>query len=141
MTDARELMTRMFEIVDGKRWDEYTTVVHSDIDFVTPQGAADAAGWVVFSQGFAAAFPDGKHTILSVVQDGDLAALEGVWVATHTGPMDTPQGTIPPTGARVELKFCGIGTIRDGKFASVHVYFDQLSMLGQLGLLPEPAVA
>jgi hypothetical protein len=41
----------------------------------------------------------------------------------------------------VVLPFCGVATRRDDRIAAVTVHLDQLTMLGQLGLLPEPAPA
>jgi len=116
-------------------------VVNPDVEFVTPQGPADAAGWVEFSQNFAAGFPDGRHLPPYVIQNGDDLAIEGIWEGTNLGPLATPQGVLPPTGARVELRYAGIAKIRGDKLAAVRVYFDQVALMGQLGLLPEPATA
>jgi predicted ester cyclase len=141
MTDGRDLVERMFAVIDGHRWDDYLTVMHPDVDLIMPQGPADAAGWVEFSQNFSAGFPDGRHLPPHVIQNGDQLAIEGIWEGTNSGPLATPQGVLPPTGAQVTLRYAGIATIRGDKLASVHVYFDQAALLGQLGLLPEPEPA
>jgi len=46
---------------------------------------------------------------------------------------------IPPTGRTMSTRFCMICRVRDGQAVSIHGYWDQLEMLEQLGLVPEPA--
>jgi hypothetical protein len=44
---------------------------------------------------------------------------------------------VPPTGRDISLRVANLLTVNEeGQVASVHVYFDQMEMLGQLGLLP-----
>jgi predicted ester cyclase len=140
--DARTLAERLFAVIDGGRWDEYETVMHPDARMSSPFAALQsAAEWVEFSRGFATAMPDGTHTVTGVVQDGDRLAIEGTWTGTHTGPLSTAGGEVAPTGRTVTMPFCAVGTQRDGRLAEVTVYLDQLGMLAQLGLVPEPATA
>ena len=42
---------------------------------------------------------------------------------------------IPPTGRRVEVPLVVIVRFQDGKLAHEHIYWDQASVLVQLGLL------
>ena len=98
-----------------------------------------AAEWAAGHQAFAAAVPDTRNTITRCVQDGDDAAVEGYFRGTHTGPLPSPQGPIPATGRQFELSFCGLGRVRGERISEVHVYFDSMSIMAQLGLLPEPA--
>jgi ketosteroid isomerase-like protein len=60
---------------------------------------------------------------------------------THTGPFQTPQGEVPPTGRTVVIDAVDVVTATDGKISSWRVYFDQMGILRQLGLLPAPASA
>ena len=54
---------------------------------------------------------------------------------THTIEMDWMLPGIAPTGKRVECPTVGIIQFRDGKIFSEHLYWDQASVLVQLGLL------
>ena len=54
---------------------------------------------------------------------------------THTIPMDWILPGIAPTGKRVEVPFVAIIHVRDGKVASEHIYWDQATVLVQVGLL------
>ena len=85
------------------------------------------------------AFPDGALAFGERVFTEDAAAVETVLTGTYTGPLSTPDGTIPPTGRPVKIRLLSILRIRDGLVASEHVYFNPLDMLTQLGLAPAPA--
>ena len=54
---------------------------------------------------------------------------------THTLEMDWMLPGIAPTGKRVEVAAVAIVTFRDDKLLSEHIYWDQASVLVQLGLL------
>lgn len=54
---------------------------------------------------------------------------------THSIEMDWMLPGIPPTGKRVECATVAIVTFRDGKLFNEHIYWDQASVLVQLGLL------
>jgi carboxymethylenebutenolidase len=54
---------------------------------------------------------------------------------THTIEMDWMLPGIAPTGKRVEVPLVVIVHFKDGKLAHEHIYWDQASVLVQLGLL------
>lgn len=54
---------------------------------------------------------------------------------THDIEMDWMLPGIPPTGKWVECATVAVVTFRDGKLLSEHIYWDQASVLVQLGLL------
>jgi predicted ester cyclase len=140
MSTGRQIVERMFEVVDGQRWDEYRDVMTADVTMTGPFGLIDGPdAWAAMSQGFAVAVPDGRHTIERSVESGATVAVSGVWTGTSLGPFTGPQGEVPPTGAPVRVTFAAFGEVRDGKVARVELYLDQLSMLTQLGLIPAPA--
>ena len=60
---------------------------------------------------------------------------EMIFTFTHTIPMDWMLPGIAPTGKRVEVPLVAIVKFRDGKLAHEHIYWDQASVLVQLGLL------
>ena len=57
---------------------------------------------------------------------------------THTSEIDWMLPGIPPTGRRVEVPLVAIIWFRDGKLVHEHIYWDQASVLVQIGLL-DPA--
>jgi carboxymethylenebutenolidase len=54
---------------------------------------------------------------------------------THTVEMDWLLPGIPPTGRRVEIPLVVVVQFRDGKIAHEHIYWDQASVLVQVGLI------
>ena len=89
-----------------------------------------------------AACPDVIHRVRSFVGQGDLFADEWTFAGTHTGPFVMPDGTeVPPTGRRLEVEGMEVVELRDGKIVLNTLYYDMLSVVAQMGLLPEPARA
>src|SRR5207247_5075722 len=60
---------------------------------------------------------------------------EMVFKFTHSIRMDWMLPGISPTGKRVEVPLVAIIRFRDGKLAHEHIYWDQASVLVQIGLL------
>ena len=54
---------------------------------------------------------------------------------THITGMDYMLPGIPPTGRRVEIPLIVVVEFKDAKIASEHIYWDQASVLVQVGLL------
>ena len=63
---------------------------------------------------------------------------EMIFRFTHDIEMDWMLPGIAPTGKRVECATVAVVTFRDGKLFNEHIYWDQASVLVQLGLL-DPA--
>src|SRR5262249_42698701 len=60
---------------------------------------------------------------------------EMIFRFTHTIEMEWMLPSVPPTGKPVEIPLVGIVHLRDDKLANEHIYWDQASVLVQLGLL------
>ena len=82
--------------------------------------------------------PDTEMAPVSRTIGEDQIVDEMVFKFTHTIPMDWILPGIPPTGKRVEVPLVAIVRVRDGKLAHEHIYWDQASVLVQIGLL-DPA--
>jgi steroid delta-isomerase-like uncharacterized protein len=85
---------------------------------------------------FADGFPSGSVEITNLFATEDQAVIEFVGRGTNTGPLHLPTGDIPATGRPAELRFCDAMQIRNGKIVSLHIYYDVMTMLQQLGLVP-----
>lgn len=84
-----------------------------------------------------AAFPDLHVAEVNVVSTEVGAVGEFRARGTHDGPL----GDIPPTGRKVEEQFSVIAEIEDGKLTGFREYYDALTLMTQLRVLPEPAQA
>jgi carboxymethylenebutenolidase len=65
---------------------------------------------------------------------------EMIFRFTHTIDMEWMLPGVPPTGKPVELALVVIVHFRHGKVAHEHIYWDQASVLVQLGLLAASAL-
>src|SRR5438270_7374304 len=79
--------------------------------------------------------PDTEMTTVSRTIGNDQLVDEMVFKFTHTIPMDWMLPGIAPTGKRVEVPLVAIVRFREGKLAHEHIYWDQASVLVQIGLL------
>src|SRR5439155_1174977 len=82
--------------------------------------------------------PDTEMTPVSRTIGEDQIVDEMIFKFTHTIPMDWMLPGIPPTGKPVEVPLVAIVRFREGKLAHEHIYWDQASVLVQIGLL-DPA--
>ena len=79
--------------------------------------------------------PDAEIVPVSRTIGTDQIADELIFRFTHTVEMEWMLPGVAPTGQRVEIPFVVIIQFRDGKLAHEHIYWDQASVLVQLGLL------
>ena len=84
-------------------------------------------------KGWKTAFPDAVGTVTSAFASGSKAALEVTWKGTHTGPLETPEGTIPASGKRQETSAAFFLTFEGDKIKESHHYFDSMTLLKQIG--------
>ncbi|MGE3990693.1 ester cyclase [Pseudorhodoplanes sp.] len=54
---------------------------------------------------------------------------------THTTPIDWMLPNVAPTGKRVEVAFVVVVGFEEGKISHEHIYWDQATVLAQIGLL------
>ena len=140
--DRKSIARLALELTDRRDLAGRETLMTPDATFVMPGvPSLDPAGSSAYSRVLLAAFPDGRHQVDVAVEDGDHVVLEGTWTGTHTETLAFPAGDVPATGARINLPFTMVMAFDGDKARSVHVYFDQLTFLGQLGLLPVPQAA
>ncbi len=85
--------------------------------------------------------PDFELTSLSQTFGNDRLVEEFVTWFTHTLDMDWMLPAIPATGRRVEFALVVIIQFQAGKVANEHIYWDQASVLSQLGILDHPVAA
>ena len=84
--------------------------------------------------------PDTTITPVSRTIGCDQLVDEMIFSFTHTIEMPWMLPGIAPTNRRVEVPLIAIVHFRDGKLAHEHIYWDQASVLKQLGLLNDPTL-
>jgi predicted ester cyclase len=83
-----------------------------------------------------AAFSGLRAEVLQIVEDAGSLAVAFVMHGRHTGPYETPLGTIEPTGSAVQIRTIDVLTIAGDRISSVWVNADDLGTLRQLGWQP-----
>lgn len=79
--------------------------------------------------------PDTTLEPISRTIGADQIVDEMIFKFTHTSEIDWMLPGIKPTGKRVEVPLVAIVRFVDGKVAHEHIYWDQASVLVQVGLL------
>jgi predicted ester cyclase len=82
-----------------------------------------------------AAFPDIKTTINTMMAEGDMVMVYFTSEGTNSGPF---MGK-PATGKKIKTEGVDIIKFKDGKAVEHWGVYDNLKMMQQLGLLPEPS--
>jgi len=84
--------------------------------------------------------PDTTLTPVSRTVGTDQLVDEMIFSFTHSEEMPWMLPGVPPTHKRVEIALVAIVKFRDGKLAHEHIYWDQASVLKQIGLITDPAL-
>jgi carboxymethylenebutenolidase len=104
-------------------------------------GAGKSALRVFYAEDFIPRMPpDTKLTPISRTVGEDQLVDEMIFSFTHTQEMPWMLPGIPPTNRFVEVALVAIVRFRDGKLAHEHIYWDQASVLKQIGLLTDPGL-
>jgi ketosteroid isomerase-like protein len=141
MAELTELVKRYYEAFNRGDLDEAARAFSPDVETIEP-GAGTIRGvdqWKAYGAGFRRAMPDARLNFKSAVEQGNTLAVEGTFTGTHTGPLLTPTGEVAPTGRSIELPYIDVYTAEGGLLVTHRVYYDQITMLAQLGLIPAPA--
>lgn len=85
--------------------------------------------------------PDFELTSLSQTFGSDRIVEEFVVRFTHAIAMDWMLPGVRPTNRKVEFALVGIIQFRGGKIANEHLYWDQATVLSQLGILDNATAA
>src|SRR5918995_4269896 len=133
--ENKEKARRSWEIVNQRDPDLIEEIYPPD--FVWHEPDQDIRGYEQakhFVSTFFAALPDINITVEDVVGEGDKAVTRYTIRGTHQGETEDFG---PPTGRQMELKGITIHRFEDGKIVEEWEAYDNLSILQQLGLVPE----
>ncbi len=84
--------------------------------------------------------PDTKLSPISRTIGDDQLVDEIIFSFTHTQEMPWMLPGVAPTNRYVEIPLVVIVRFRDGKLAHEHIYWDQASVLKQIGLITEASL-
>ncbi len=98
-----------------------------------PQPFQGHAGARQFFQVYVGGFPDLHLDVEQILGEGDTVVARWRSSGTHRGDL----AGIKPTNRRSELNGCTVAEVKAGKVGRTWIYFDNATMLRQLGVLPE----
>ena len=80
------------------------------------------------------AFPDQRNELIAMHHADGAVLVEAMLYGTHNGPF---RG-LPPTGREFEMRFLAIFVFEEDRLICERVYFDQATVLRQLGIAHDP---
>jgi steroid delta-isomerase-like uncharacterized protein len=142
MSEARELAERHVSAFNERAWSRAQELYAPDLVMIEPAGTAQGIeSFLELERGFVTALPDSRMEVTAIIESGNYVVVEGAYSGTHTGPLGTPQGEVPPTGRKLMLPLCDVIEVAAGRITRIRAYYDQMTFAAQLGLLPELAAA
>jgi steroid delta-isomerase-like uncharacterized protein len=125
-------------------WHAYEAALTTDSvydEVGTSRRIEGVAAIIPSMQAWKEAFPDVKGTVDRAFADGNTVVLEMTWTGTHSGQLQGPGGAIPASGRQQTTRTSWVLTFDGDKITESRHYFDMLSMLQQLGVIPVPEAA
>ncbi len=146
MADLKEIAERGTAAFNAHDADALAALDDSNVVYTAPgpTGRAEYRGRDAgheYNQNWFDAFPDAKITVSTEVLADDCIVQEGTFQGTNTGAWKAEGAGMPATGKTVTGSYCLVSKVKDGLIVSGNLYFDQLELMAQLGLIPEPAAA
>ena len=133
MGQARDLVEQFYERFGAGDLDGAVALASADCTHMGPAGPQDNDAWRLYGETFRTALPDAHMEIVSAIEEGDTIAIQGRFRGTHSGPLVSPQGEIPASGNAIDMPYADFFRVKDGKLADHNVYWDQVTMLAQIG--------
>jgi steroid delta-isomerase-like uncharacterized protein len=124
------------DALSGGEWGIMRATLASDAryDELGRDRSIEGAGTVVeLFRRWKQAFPDATGTVASAFSSGDKVALEVTWEGTHTGPLATADGGLPPTRTQRVTPATFFFTFEGDKIKESRQHFDSLPFLQQIG--------
>lgn len=138
MRDVERIVRMFHESWDMRDPDRGASVIAADCRFEDvprsePQTGPE--GYKADYHRWRAAFPDGEVKVTRVIVDGDWAVVEFINRGHQTGPLHSSLGDFPPSGRFMEVRYCSVMRVADGKVVEGRDYYDSASIARQLGLV------
>ena len=140
MSEVKRVLEQAIEYWNAGDRDSWASLYAEDVLYEAPGGQRISGLADLKEKYFDAlltAAPDRLSRDIDLVAEGEWVVEQARYVGTHTGPLRSPNGVeVPPTGKRFDFPFVGIFQVHGGKIRSIRIYYDQLELFTQLGLMP-----
>ena len=143
MADPRQVGAKFVEAFNGHDEDAIRKLNAENVVFEAPGDVRvegrDAA--TEYAMAWLRAFSDARITVKHELVDGEWVVQEFAFEGTHDGVLASPAGEIPATNKRLNGRGVQLFKVDGDVVTDTRLYFDQVQVLTQLGLMPEPAAA
>jgi steroid delta-isomerase-like uncharacterized protein len=134
---ARRFMDECWNGANYRLMPELVAPGYVSHDDATPLSVSGIDGYEQLMRTYRGGFPDMHFTIDELIGEGDLVAIRWTASGTQTGAL----WGLPPTGKRSVVSGCTMTRFAGGKMQESWVAWDSLSMMRQLGFVPQPGAA
>jgi steroid delta-isomerase-like uncharacterized protein len=138
MTETEKIVRIFHESWDMRDPDRGATVIAEDCQFEDIARGEQQIGPEAYKNDYyrwREAFPDGECKVVNVIVQGNWAVVEYVNRGIHLGTLRSSLGTFEPTGRRVEVRYCSVMRVEDGKVVEGRDFYDSATIARQLGVL------
>ena len=143
MEDARETGRRFIDAFNAHDEERIRELNGENSVFEAPGDVRvegrDAA--TEYAMAWLRAFPDARLEVRNELVAGEWVVQEFTFTGSHEGTLMSPAGAIPATHKTLNGRGVQIFRVEGETVAETRLYFDQVQVMTQLGLMPEPAVA
>jgi predicted ester cyclase len=126
ITENKAFIARYFEAISGK--DKPLSVVNRYV----ADSDQELKNHIAF---FEASFPQYELIADEMLAEGNKVTVRARFIGTHKGEL---MG-IPPTGKTTEIEIALIYEVENGKIVNHWMLADQMSLMQQLGVIPQQA--
>lgn len=138
MEDVENIVRQFHELWDLRDPDRGAQVISDDCQFEDVARGEILIGPEAYKRDYyrwREAFPDGECKVTNVIVQGNWAVVEFVNCGTQTGPLHSSLGEFPPSGRRMEARYCSVMRVENGKVVEGRDYYDSATIARQLGLV------
>jgi steroid delta-isomerase-like uncharacterized protein len=140
VSEAKKVLEQAVERWNATDRDGWAALYTDDVVYEAPGGSRISGLADLKEKYFDAlvtAAPDRRSRDVTLFADGDHVVEQARYTGTHTGTWRNPDGAeVPATRKKLDFAFVGIFRVEDGKISSIRIYYDQIEVFTQLGLMP-----
>jgi steroid delta-isomerase-like uncharacterized protein len=140
VSEAKRVLEQAVECWNATDRDGWAALYTDDVVYEAPGGARISGLADLKEKYFDAlvtAAPDRESRDVILFAEGDHVVEQARYTGTHSGTWRNPDGAeVPATGKKLDFPFVGIFRVENGKISSIRIYYDQIEVFTQLGLMP-----
>jgi predicted ester cyclase len=141
MADAREIGARFVKAFNAHDEEEMRALNGENAVMEAPGDVRVEGRDAVtdYAMAWLKAFPDARITVHNEIVDGDWVAQRFTFEGTHEGVLASPMGEIAATHRKLTGRGVQMFRVQGDTVTETQLYFDQVQVMTQLGLMPEPS--